>query len=141
MTDHISGVLVLQPFLRPGLFRIWFQYTRSDGIIGYSTVPIKDKNTPPMQGHVGPVWDFVRQNPVLKCSPSVRILGPKEGDPDHFHNSGLWENHYVEMAFPYGEGSIGTPEADQVCQQINKLPTKEERDNLIFELRRKMILL
>lgn len=141
MNDHISGILVLQKYLVPGLYRIWFQYTRADGLIGYSTIPMKEKAAPMPQipdKFKTPVWDFVRENPFLSCSPSVRILGPKEGSPDHFHNSGLWRNHYVEMAKPFGESE---PEADDLCHELNKLATKEERDAVIFKLRADGVLL
>lgn len=137
MNDTITGVLVLQKFSEPWLYRLWFEYTRSDGIIGYSTIPIKERGVQQPPDHQGPVWDFFRKNPMLECSPSVRILGPKDGEPDHFHNSGLWENPYVEMAQPYGE----EPEARDICRDINKLTTKEERDQLIFSLRAKGVLL
>lgn len=85
-----------------------------------------------------PVWDFVEKSPFLECSPSVRILGPKDGAPDHFHNEGLWTNYYVVMAHSFGDFE---PEADEVCQMINKYDTKEERDKVIFELRAEGVLL
>lgn len=143
MNDHISGVVVLQPYLKPGLFRLWFEYTRADGIIGYSTIPMKRKGEPMPQlpeNQRTPVWDFVEKNPLLECSPSVRILGPHNGAPDHFHNTGLWTNPYVVMASGYGEeGESHT--ANEVCEMINKFKTKEERDGVIFSLRAERVLL
>jgi hypothetical protein len=137
MSDMITGVLVLQESLEPGIFNMWFQYTRHDGMIGHSHIPMKRAGTPQPESHFGPVWDFVEDSPFLHCSPSVRILGPSEGAPDHFHNQGQWTNYYVWMANPLGS----EPNGYELCQQINKLPTKEERDQLIFSLRDKKILL
>lgn len=137
MNDTITGVLVLQKSQEEGIFHLWFQYTRSDGIIGYSHIPMKRKGDPKPADHTGPVWDFVEKSPFLECSPSVRILGPHDGAPDHFHNQGLWTNYYVVMAQPYGS----EPGGYGLVREINALPTKEERDGLIFSLRDKHILL
>lgn len=135
MPDQITGVLVLQKFPDDPYFGIWFEYTRADGIIGYSYIPAKEKDAPNLTDK-RPLWDFVRENPTLHCSPSVRILGPHPGDPDHFHNQGQWSNHYVIMAQPYG----AEPDAREVCQEINKGKTKEERDKVILVYRAKGIL-
>jgi len=138
MPDMITGVVVLQRIPAPGGWRLWFQYTRQDGLIGYSTIPMKPKGTPKPEGHTGPLWDFDMQNPTLHCSPSVRILGAHDGDPDHFHNAGQWSNPFVIMAKPYPEAE--DPDSRDVCMEINKFKTKEECDRVILDFRAKGIL-
>lgn len=129
MQDEITGVVVLQEMPEPGLWRLYFQYRRHDGLIGYSSIPMKRKGDSPPPDHQGPLWDFVERSPFLDCSPSVRILGPTSDSPDHFHNQGQWTNPYVVMAKPYGE----EPEARDVCRAINQYDTKEQRDGVIFQ--------
>lgn len=127
-----------------GHWLLWFEYTRSDGIIGYSTIPMKRKTDPVPAGHIGPLWDFVERSPFIDCSPSVRILGPKEGAPDHFHNAGQWTIPYVIMAKPFGETIIIEGEevdANDVLRTVNQHKTKEERDGVIFKARAQGILL
>ena len=133
MPDMITGVLVLQR-MDAQRWRLWFQYTRSDGLIGYSTIPVKPKGQP--KSSDGPEWDFVMENPTLHCSPSVRILGPKEGAPDHFHNAGQWSNPFVIMQGTYGS----EPDASEVCRKINEFKTKEECDKVILDYRAKGVL-
>lgn len=136
--DTITGVLVLQPYENnQDVFHLFFQYTRADGIIGYSHIPMKRKGTPAPAGWQGPLWDFVEQSPELECSPSVRILGPRDGERDHFHNQGLWRNPYVVMAYPFMDRE---PDGGAVCRSINRWSTKEERDGVIFEGRAKGII-
>lgn len=128
MPDEITGVVVLQEMPEPGVWRLWFQYTRSDGIKGYSSIPMKRKGDPEPK-HEGPLWEFVERSPFLDCSPSVRILGPHDGAPDHFHNAGQWTNYYIVMATKWGED----PEAYDVVRTINQHDTKEKRDGEIFK--------
>lgn len=136
MPDAITGVVVLQRMPEPGIWRLWFQYTRNDGIIGYSTIPMKPKSDPQPPDHKGPLWDFVLRNPFIDCSPSVRILGPHDGAPDHFHNSGQWSNPCVIMAKPYGSD----PEARDVLRTINETSDKDKQDAVIFRARAEGIL-
>lgn len=139
MSDTITGVVVLQRMPEPGIWRLWFEYTRGDGLRGFFTIPMKPKDAPHPAGHEGPLWDFVQRNPWLDCSPSVRILGPREGAPDHFHNEGQWTNYFVIMAQPYGS----EPEAREVVEKINfkGSATKEQRDEVILEYRAQGVLL
>lgn len=138
MSEAITGVVVLQrlPNDSTAPYRLWFQYTRADGIIGYSTIPMIEHGMEPNLNHKGPLWTFRRENPWLHCSPSVRILGPRDGAPDHFHNAGNWSNHYVEMAYPWGT----EPDAHDVCRAINEHTTKEDRDRVILHYRAEQVL-
>lgn len=60
MPDLITGVLVLQrmPHLGAGVFGCWFQYERSDGIYGFSWIPMIEQGTSEPPGHKGPSGDF-----------------------------------------------------------------------------------
>jgi hypothetical protein len=144
MPDLITGVLVLQKMPEPEVWACWFEYTRHDGTRGISYIPMVEKGRPHPPGHTGPLWQFVRRNPWLDCSPSVRILGPNKESPDHFHNEGAWSNHYVQMTGEWGS----EPEGRELCWEINgfgqvdKKPiTKEFRDSIILPYRAKGVLL
>lgn len=141
MPDTITGVLVLQKMTSPDVWRLFFEYTRHDGKIGYSSIPMLEGNTPRPAGYQGPLWQFARDNPRLHCSPSVRMLGPKPDSPDHFHNNGQWVNDYVQMAHNFGAEPDEDFEGTMLVRKINELKDKPSRDEFIFELRRKGVLL
>ena len=141
MPDLITGVLVLQKFLEPEVWACWFEYTRHDNARSISYIPMIEQGRNAPADHKGPLWYFRRENPWLHCSPSVRILGAKDGDPDLFHNQGQWSNHYVVMAQPYGSELDGR----DLCYEINGFGhprpiTKEFRDSVILDYRARHIL-
>lgn len=142
----------MQKMPEPGIWRLWFEYTRNDGIIGHSSIPMKRKGEPAPANHQGPLWEFFERSPFLDCSPSVRILGPHDGAPDHFHNTGQWTNYYVVMKHPFGSepdgrdlcGHINTFEPgdfDRLTDAAKQTYAKEIRDRRIFKLRDEGILL
>lgn len=141
MPDLITGVLVLQKMPEPEVWGCWFEYTRHDNVRGISYIPMVEQGHSAPPDHKGPLWHFRRENPWLHCSPSVRILGPTNESPDHFHNAGEWSNHYVVMATAYGT----EPDARDLCYEINGFTkdrpiTKEFRDSVILDYRARNIL-
>lgn len=93
--DKVVGVAVIDETTRPPtLYCICESWSNGQtGTKRIATIPILALGLPSVNGRE---WRFEQYPGArLKVTPSLRMLGWKEGDPDLFHNEGEWWVDYA----------------------------------------------
>jgi hypothetical protein len=143
MADEIIGIGILQPTWVGGVYRLWLDCRRSDGVIAQTWIFIKDKAAvgvpdkfPEYPDEVNSIWKFTRVGQRLNCEPSLNYIS------FNFHNAGQWSIPYFEMNVADRAESKAGPEPPRIERgsaihyDINRCsPTPEDKAILISELR------
>lgn len=59
----------------------------------FASIPVYARGTAKPQT---PAWEYFDMGGILEVRPSLRIMSHKDGDPDRFHNDGVWTVKFFE---------------------------------------------